>query len=488
MGRGKRNTSLANLTDEEELVATERFLGIWRMRMNKNKPGEKATLSDLLDARANGLKGLTRSPEDQKKVISSIRQCEAIVEKYSDSQELENQRLAVRAQRAAEQGRELFILCHRGYVDRLVAKHTLRFDSESPERASEILHQACNIALHRTIDRYSFDEAANPLTYATRVMLDEIKKEAEYGRRVRLKSKANALGDKIESLSKKIEGEGRVVTIAELAEKLEERPERIAEILPHARRNVISLDRQIGEGEEDGNLADIIADARVNTEGATSKADTEQRLLQALDNLPPLEKRVLEIAFDIGEGRSVEQKDLFDGVYRDAKGRLFSAKKSIIKERAKDGEEVRRMGQRELNQRFESGQLVYLPGNPEAHALALAAKGNKIEGITSREITHKTGVPPTSGVIQEALRKGLERLRSDKSLQDISMRYRGEDELENSEIARNIARQRLLEMGAIRESDFRDLQASKSSSGSKSRLRTLAEKHGVVDPDSGQLL
>ena len=488
MGRGKRNTSLANLTDEEELVATERFLGIWRMRMNKNKPGEKATLSDLLDARANGLKGLTRSPEDQKKVISSIRQCEAIVEKYSDSQELENQRLAVRAQRAAEQGRELFILCHRGYVDRLVAKHTLRFDSESPERASEILHQACNIALHRTIDRYSFDEAANPLTYATRVMLDEIKKEAEYGRRVRLKSKANALGDKIESLSKKIEGEGRVVTIAELAEKLEERPERIAEILPHARRNVISLDRQIGEGEEDGNLADIIADARVNTEGATSKADTEHRLLQALDNLPPLEKRVLEIAFDIGEGRSVEQKDLFDGVYRDAKGRLFSAKKSIIKERAKDGEEVRRMGQRELNQRFESGQLVYLPGNPEAHALALAAKGNKIEGITSREITHKTGVPPTSGVIQEALRKGLERLRSDKSLQDISMRYRGEDELENSEIARNIARQRLLEMGAIRESDFRDLQASKSSSGSKSRLRTLAEKHGVVDPDSGQLL
>lgn len=488
MGRGKRTTTLAVASDKEELAASERFLGIWRMRMNSNKPGERATLSDLLDARANGLKGLTRSPGDQKKVILSIRKCEEILEKYADAEDLEDKRLAVRAQRAAEQGREIFILCHRGYVDRLVAKHTLRFDSESPERAVEILHQACNIALHRTIDRYSFDEEANPLTYATRVMLDEIKKEAEYGRRVRLKSKANALGDKIESLSKKIEDEGRVVTIDELSEKLEERPERIAEILPHARRNVISLDRQVGSETDDGNLSDIIADARVNTEKATGQEDTEQRLAAALNNLPPLEKRVLEIAFDIGEGRSIEQKDLFDGVYRDSKGRLFSAKQSIIKERAKDGEEVKRMGQRELNQRFEAGQLVYLPGNPEAHALALAAKGNDLDGTTSREITNQTGVPPTSGVIQEALRKGLERLRLDPSLQDMGMRYRGENELENSEIARQIARQRLLEVGAIKESDFRDLQASKSASGSKSRLRTLAEKHGIVDPDNGQLL
>lgn len=489
MGRGNRKSCLVNIADPEEaLRKEERFISLWRMRMNSKAPAETLDITQLLDARANGLRKLTQSPDEQRKLIQSIRVCDQIVSDFSESPSLDEKRIAIRAQRLAEQGREMFILCHRGYVDKLIAKHTLRFDSESPERAAEVLHQACNIALHRAIDRFDFEGGANPLTYATRVMLDEIKKEAEYGRRVRLKSKANALGDKIESLSKQIENEGRTVTVAELAEKLEERPERIAEILPHARRQTVSLDSSVDSEGEGDSLSDIIEDTSTNTGDRAEMSDRAEKLRLALKELPAFERRVLEIAFDIGDGRLVEQKDLFDGVYRDPSGKLYSPKKSIIRDRAKHGEKVELRGQRELNRLYEAGDLVYIPGNPEAHSLARAGFGEDSTAPTKREIDKDTGVPPTSGVVQEAIRKGMKQLRSNPLLQGMGLRYRGPDELENSEIAREIARQKLLEMNVIEDSDLQDFQAGKSMSGSKSRLRVLAEEHGIIDPETGQLL
>lgn len=489
MGRGNRKTSAGVKSSPEDILREEeRFIGLWRMRMNSKVSTDLLDLEDLLNAKANGLRKLTQSPEDQRRMIRSVHRCDELVREFSEDPALENKRIAVRAQRLSEQGREMFILCHRGYVDNLVAKHTLRFDSESPERANEILHQACNIALHRTIDRYDFNSGANPLTYATRVMYDEIKKEAEYGRRVRLKSKANALGDKIESLSKKIEDEGREVTIAELSEKLEERPEKIAEILPHARRQTVSLDMGIDSDGEGALLGDMIADKAQITDGEASLMDRTERIRLALEQLPPFEKRVIEIAFDIGDGRMVEQKDLFDGVYKDKSGKLLSPKKSIIRERSQRGEKVELLGQRELNRLYESGEVVYIPGNPEAHSLARAGRGGDPLAPTEREINYKTGTPPTSGVVQEALRKGLGQLRENPLLDGMGMRYRGADELENSEIAREIARQRLLEINAIEEDELSSLLSAKSTTGGKSRLRELAEANGIVDPESGRLL
>jgi DNA-directed RNA polymerase specialized sigma subunit len=472
-----------------QMAAHERFLGLWKMRMNRNVTGDIDDLSDLLQARAKGLRDLTYSPKDQREMILAAREAGDLIASLEGKDDPESNRLRARAQRINGDARELFILCHRGFVERMISKHVQRLDSESPEMAREVLHQACDIALHRTIDRFDFDNPANPLTYATRVMQDEIKREAEAGRRVRLKSKANMLGDKIEQMAKEIENEGRQVSVAELAQRLDESPERIAEILPHARRQTVRLDAPVRVPGAQTTVGALVEDPQQAVEEPVVEEDTIERLNQAMNSLSPFERKVVEVAFGLGDSENVEQKDLFDGVYRDKKGRAFSAKASVIAERSKGGEKVAKLPQRQLNEMYKEGDLLFEPGNPESHALARAAKGLQEDdpGKTDRLLSYETGIPPTSGTVQETLKKGLEKLARHKSLEGLEVRYRGRDELENSESARERVRQRLVSNGIVDETELRKLQSTRSASGEKSKLRLLAEKHGLVDPDTGRL-
>jgi DNA-directed RNA polymerase specialized sigma subunit len=497
MGRGGGESSgtSAVLRNEavgdigQELRDHERFIGVWKMRMNRNLGDGSGDLSDILQARAKGLRALTYSPGDQRKMMLAARQATEVIASLEGQDDPESARLRARAERLNGEAREMFILCHRGFVERMISKHVQRLDSESPEMAREVLHQACDIALHRTIDRYDFDNPANPLTYATRVMQDEIKREAEAGRRVRLKSKANMLGDKIEQMAKEIENEGRQVSVAELAERLDENPERVAEILPHARRQTVRLDAPVSVPGAQTTIGALVEDPQQAVEEPIIEGDTIERLGEAMGSLSPFERKVVEVAFGLGENENVEQKDLFDGIYRDKKGRAYSAKASVIAERAKSGEKVVKLPQRELNSKYKEGDLLFEPGNPESHALARAAKGLPEDdpSKTDRLLSYETGIPPISGTVQETLKKGLEKLARHKSLEGLDVRYRGRDELENSESARDRVRQRLVSSGVVNDAELRKLQSTRSSTGEKSKLRLLAEEHGLVDPDTGRL-
>ena len=482
-GTGNEAESEALLRKQESVV------GIWRMRMNRNLESESPdSFIDLLQHKGRALRQLTYNPGEQRKLIFAARTAGEIIESLDGKDDPDSLRLKARAERVDEDARSMFILCHRGFVERLISKHVQRFDSESPETARDILHQACDIALHRTIDRYDFDNPANPLTYATRVMQDELKREAEAGRRVRLKSKANLLGDKIERMAKEIENEGRQVSVAELADRLDETPERIAEILPHARRHTVRLDAPAQAAEATTTIGALIEDPLQAIEDPIVEEDTRQRLYSAMGDLTPFERKAVEVAFGLGDNETVEQKDLFDGVYLDDQGRAYSAKASVVSERAKRGEQVIKKAQRELNDLCKQGDLSFQPGNPEAHALARAAKGEIGDGErTDRLLTYETGIPPTSGKVQDALKRGLDKLSRHQNLQGLEARYRGQDELENSETARKIVRSKLSELGAVSADQLASLRSTRSPSGGKSKLRVLAEKHGLVDPDTGRL-
>jgi DNA-directed RNA polymerase specialized sigma subunit len=498
MGRGGETTYATNLVRKNSardfaktLSDAEKLLKLWKMRSRSEEESRAKTVEDIIEARANALKTLTYKPEAQRKIMLAAREAGEIIEELEGKDPLSKKEKALleRAKRVDNDARELFILCHRGFVDHLVTKHTNRFDSESPETAREILKQACDIGLHRTIDRYDFSEPSNPLTYATRVMLDEIKREAEAGRLIRLKSKANTLGDKIERAAKEMESEGREADIEIIAKRVGEKPERVAEILPHARRRTVRLDAPISTSDdEQTSLANVIPDAETSIEEIALYEDTRERVLSAINSLNPFEKTVIEVAYGLGENGGAEQKDLFDGVYRDKKGQGYSSRMSIIEERKKRGENIIKMNQKELTEKFKADEFVFEPGNPEAHALALAGKGKVVlPGETlSRYITKETGVPPTSGTIQDALRKALRSLSESKQLKGLEPEYRGDNVLENSEKARAWARKELLQKGVISTKDFEKLQETRKASGAKSNLRLLAEKHGLVDKDQGR--
>lgn len=471
--------------EQQDLLAKQdKFLSRWEWAMNKALEGEDLAsmdLEELLSARSRGLRALTYAANDQRMLVLINQECNELLDDPNISDNIQ-----AMARKNRNRAREMFILCHRGHIERFIAAHVQRFDSEDTAGAKDVLRQACDIGMQQGMDRYDFSQPANPLTYATRWMQAEIKSEAEQGRLIRLKSRRNPLADKIERLCKEIEMDGRQVSIAELAESLGEKPETVAEVLPYARRNTTRLDAPAQSDESDSIIGDLIEDTRQKVEGDIANQDMEDKLYQALDSLPVRYRRVVEVAFGIGSGADVEQKDLFDGVYVDKKGNAYSAKSSIISERAKRGEKVQKASQRELNEKFSSGELGWEPGNPEAHRLATGDDATSPQEV-ERLVTSKTGVPPTSGTVQDTLRKGMEMLSRHPALSGLGMRYRGDDELENSEQAREEVRSALLGMGVIKKNEMSSLQSQRSATGSKSKLRVLAEKHGLVDPATGRI-
>lgn len=496
MGRGDRTLQELELevaleesrpSDAEDIKQTLKeandFLSRWEWRMNKALEGEDLAgkdLEELLSARSRGLRKLTYATNDQKMLVRINQDCNAFLD-----QDLPEDVLAM-AEKNRSRARELFILCHRGHIERFIAAHVQRFDSEDTESSRELLRQACDIGMQQGMDRYDFSQPANPLTYCSRWMQAEIKNEAEQGRLVRLKSRRNPLADKVERLCKEIEGEGRAVTVAELADKLGENPDTIAEVLPFARRATVRLDAPAQSDDPDAAIGDLIEDSRYQLESSVAGRDMDKKLHQALDSLPTRYRRVVQVAFGIGDGARVEQKDLFDGVYVDKSGQAYSAKQSIIAERARKGQKVKKSSQKDLNEKFSSGELGWEPGNPEAHRLAVGDTSSSAD-FSKTVITCNDGMPPTSGTVQDTLRKGMEMLAGHPALGDLDLRYRGEDEIENSEKASQEVREALMSIGAIKKSDLASLQSKRSASGDKSKLRKLAEKHGLVDSESGRV-
>lgn len=502
MGRGDRGESTAQLaptrrqasgnSDEKLLKRYEWFIRGWEVRMHRALDGSQQTLVEQTAAKAKALRPLTYNDTDQKLLIKAVQDCAAMIETLEDNggprNEAEQRRLEM-ARRLDAKAREIFILCHTGFVEQHISRYTGQFDADSGEGALERLRGAAWIGLSTAMDRYDFNRPAKPLTYAANWIRAEIAHLTEHeGRSIRLKSKANHLAKRVESQAKRIENEGRQVTIAELADRLKESPERIADVMPFARRSMVRLDAPVSSDGAETSVGALIIDDEQRVVEPILEADAAERVREAVATIPaPLQRRVLELYYGLAENEVVEQKDLFDGVYRDSRGRAYSAEASVIHDRKARGEKITKKSQRELNEKFKNGKLIFEPGTPEAHELSRAALGEIDRAARfEKAITRETGVPPTSGTIQEAKRQGEEFLRKSPLLSGLAPTYRGVNELENSETAREQVRQALLRIGAIDEAKVERLKSTRSASGGKSELRILAEKHGLVDPESGR--
>lgn len=502
MGRGRNRhqnqpvlatRAAASSAEAQTLKDHEWLIGRWEMRLPRESLGQKSLVSQNA-AKSRALSELIKKEhvKDQKALVKAAQDARRIMAQTKGQSGRQAQALHEYAKRINDRACAIFFLCHAGFIEKQIRRQTHLLRGEDTDHALEVLRQAAWKALdEKGIPRYTPDAGANPLTYMKNWIRAEIGEvvEAEGGEGgVRLKSKAHDFGKKVESEAKNIENEGRQVTIAELADRLDADPERVAEVLPFAVGHMSRLDAPVKT--DDGgstSMGTLILDPSQQVEAPVMDADMHERVRQAVSEIKsPLQRRIIELFHLEPEAR--EQKDLFDGVYRDARGRAYSAEPSVIADRRRRGIKVEKRSQRELNRLFATGELTFEPGTPEAHELSrIAMEDYDPTAKFDAFITKETGVPPTSGTVQEAKRIAEEAMRKNPILSGLAPRYRGENEIEHSEAAREEVRRALRRRGSITAAEEANLMAGRAAGGGKSKLRQLAEDNDLVDRTSGRL-
>jgi len=423
-----------------------------------------------------------------------------------------------RAQSIGAKAREIFIFSHTGYVMQRVRPYIGSFDSESAESAMLVLRQEAYQGLNDAIDFYDphyadvspADQAAqallqkkrekaNPLTYAANKIRDRVSTAIELGPLVTAKSRAYDERQRVQAASKAIENQGKVASIEEVAKVTDIPATRVAQLM-RSLASISRLDAPMKSDESTEELGSVIADNAPSTEDRTVGGAERDAVREAAKALAPFPRRVVELGFELTDGEDVEQKDLYDGVYVDlSTGEHLSAEGTVISDRRKRGETVVKASQKDLNRRFRDGELVFEAGTPESFELALLkAQGDGKEKLPeptrkerlARRITNATGIPMTSGQIQDAKDNALFELSRDPKLQDLRPRYRGDHELEQSLQARQMVRRALVITGKLSQAEADSVKAGRSAhDGSHARgpLVKLAEEQGWISQTSGRV-
>jgi hypothetical protein len=373
-------------------------------------------------------------------------------------------------------GREVMILAHHRFINsKMLPKHGGRVDSE-------VIRQACRMGINRAVNDYD-EKRGGFLNYAANWMHHYISEavQDESGP-ARFKGKSSNLKIRVEKLVKELDNQGITSTLALVTDTLNSRypksqvtPEQVAGVYDWVIGKELRLDAPVYATDGSIKMGETIRDASAVGDNPVVRSSAIGAVHAAIADLDkPLDRRLTEIAWGLNSREDVEQKDMFSGVYRDQEGNALSAEDSVIKDR-KDIEEVRKVSQEILDGLFEDGDLSFEPHTPEA-----------------RELFDITGAPPTSGTIQYRLGRIKEQLTNHLSYMREDYVYRGPNALEQSEMACEITRTALVQLGAVTPKQARSLKGGRVSKEgeikTKSGLRRLCEKYSLVDSVTGKML
>lgn len=530
--------------DQQRLLRHEYFVRGYQRKLRTAVEG-KQTFQEMEEAKARAMRELADKTEDQKRLIMAVQDSNQVINKLIRLMAIQgeqehiidaaheklakklkrtptiseilleigkrpidfekfavgDQRMLLRqALQLGENAREPFILCHTGYVNQYISRHVHQFDGESVEDAKTILRQAARVGLSKGMDKYDFTVQAKPLTYCKNWMRAEISAVTETeGRAIRLKSKAHDLGKNVQAAAKNLREKNKPVSVEAIAQILNEPVEKVREVFDYVTQHVVRLDAPVSQsGEGETTVGAITAASQADKATPIADKAIKEAVKAAVASIDsPYHKRVVELCYGLTDSDHAEQKDLFDGVYRAKDGKAYSAESSVIKERAKRGERVEKRSQKELNQMFSTGAVAFEPGTPEAHELARLQSSETYKADSfdpnapfDSQITKLTGVPPTSGTIQEAKKRGERMMFNHPALSGLRPRYRGDNEIENSHQARMEIRNALVHLGVVSASQASKLKAGKETQkglGEKGLLRMLGEKYGLIEADTGRL-
>ncbi|MFH7882397.1 MAG: sigma-70 family RNA polymerase sigma factor [Candidatus Aenigmatarchaeota archaeon] len=210
----------------------------------------------------------------------------------------EEKELAKRAAQGDEEARERLIKSNL----RLVFSIAKKYYGRSKKLSFMDLVQEGTLGLIKAIDRFDWRKGFKLSTYATWWIRQAITRAmADHARTVRLPVHIIEQLYRLNKIKKRLTEElGREPTPEELAQECRI-PERKLHKLLKLTYDVTSLEKPIGEGETE--LKELIKDDRAfSPEKEASLEVLRKRLLEAIEDLPPKEKRIIMLRYGLEDG------------------------------------------------------------------------------------------------------------------------------------------------------------------------------------------